>query len=109
MANDSRLNRRDLLGGAAVAGLATTLGAATARPQDAAPEARPDDVKSMDAILAALYDVISGPKGRARDWDRFRSLFVAGARLIPAVARPGGHAVARVLDIEAFIKAASAS
>ncbi len=36
----------------------------------------------MDAILHALYEVISGPAG-ARDWQRFRSLFVPGARLIP--------------------------
>lgn len=36
----------------------------------------------MDAILHALYDVISGPAG-PRDWGRFRSLFVPGGRLIP--------------------------
>ena len=36
----------------------------------AAVEANPADVKSMDAILAALYDVISGPAGKKRDWDR---------------------------------------
>jgi len=29
-----------------------------------------------------VYDVISGPAG-PRNWDRFRSLFVPGARLIP--------------------------
>ncbi len=38
---------------------------------------------SPDAILAATYDVISGPAGQPRDWDRFRSLFLPGARLIP--------------------------
>ena len=27
------------------------------------PKANPDDVKSVDAIVAATYDVISGPKG----------------------------------------------
>src|ERR1700760_1671866 len=45
-----------------------------------APAARPDDVKSIDSILAALYSVISGPAGD-RDWARFRSLFAADARL----------------------------
>ena len=43
----------------------------------------------MDAIVAALYDVISGPIGQQRDWDRMRNLFVPGARLIPAIYRPG--------------------
>ena len=47
------------------------------------PAANPADVASIDSIIAALYDVISGPAGKKRDWDRFRSLFFAGARLIP--------------------------
>lgn len=42
---------------------------------------------SVDGLLVALYDVISGPAGQARDWDRFRSLFAAGTRLIPAARR----------------------
>jgi hypothetical protein len=47
------------------------------------PKASLADVQSVDAILAALYDVISGPAGQPRDWNRFRSLFVPDARLIP--------------------------
>jgi hypothetical protein len=47
------------------------------------PKANPADVQSVDAILAALYDVISGPANQPRDWNRFRSLFVPDARLIP--------------------------
>jgi hypothetical protein len=51
--------------------------------------AKPEDVKSIEAITAAVYDVISGPAGKARDWDRFRSLFVPDARLMPVrVPRP---------------------
>ena len=49
----------------------------------APPQARPEDVASVEAVLAATYDVISGPAGQPRDWDRFRSLFAPGARLIP--------------------------
>jgi hypothetical protein len=52
-------------------------------PGTVAPAANPKDVASADAIIAALYDVISGPAGQKRDWDRFRSLFVSGARLVP--------------------------
>jgi hypothetical protein len=47
------------------------------------PQAKPTDVSSLDNIIAALYDVISGPAGQKRDWDRFNSLFITGARLIP--------------------------
>lgn len=60
----------------------------------AAPEAVPADVESVDAIIAAVYDVISGPAGEKRDWDRFRSLFIDGARLMPrAPNAPGGIVV----------------
>jgi hypothetical protein len=37
------------------------------------PKANPADVHSVNAILAALYDVISGPAGQPRDWTRMRS------------------------------------
>jgi hypothetical protein len=57
--------------------------AAAPAPQAAEPPAaKAADVASPDAILAAVYDVISGPAG-PRDWDRFNSLFAPGARLIP--------------------------
>ncbi|MHB1328422.1 MAG: hypothetical protein ACYC2K_09495 [Gemmatimonadales bacterium] len=54
------------------------------------PPARAGDVESVDAIIKALYDVISGPAGQARDWDRFRSLFAPGARMIPTGRDPQG-------------------
>lgn len=59
------------------------------RPASAqeSPAARAQDVESIDAIIGALYDVISGPAGQARDWPRFHSLFVPGARLIPTAVR----------------------
>ncbi|MCU0615857.1 MAG: hypothetical protein MUD17_02065 [Gemmatimonadaceae bacterium] len=79
--------------------------AASASP----PAARADDVRSIDAILAALYDVISGPAGQRRDWDRFRSLFVPGARLIPTGAPPGQPVQARVWTPEEYIQRAGAS
>lgn len=62
----------------------------------------PDDVQSLDAIVAALYDVISGPAGQKRDWDRFRGLFVPGARLIPTIYRPDSAATVRMLDPDGY-------
>jgi hypothetical protein len=57
---------------------ATLMSAGVAAGQAAAPA----DVKSVDAIMHATYDVISGPQGEARNWPRFLSLFAPGARLI---------------------------
>lgn len=70
------------------------------------PVAKPADVESMDAILSALYDVISGPKGQPRDFARFRSLFAPGARLIPVVTPRAGPIQARPLTPDEFINAA---
>lgn len=68
------------------------------------PEADPGDVASVDAIVAAVYDVISGPAGEARDWDRFRSLFAPGAQLIP-MGRPAPDAPLQALrwSVEEYI------
>ena len=41
----------------------------------------PSDVDTVDHIVASLYDVISGPSTKPRDWERFRSLFLPDARI----------------------------
>jgi hypothetical protein len=87
-----------------VSPVSTAKGADPTRPQAGpAKEANPADVSSMDAILAALYDVISGPAGKKRDWDRMRSLFIPGARLIPSGKRQSGEVFHRVVDVEGYI------
>jgi hypothetical protein len=62
-----------------------------------AQDADPADVESIDAIITAVYDVISGPAGKARDWDRWHSLFTEEARLIPVRRSADGAAQARVM------------
>jgi len=66
--------------------------------------ADPADVASIDAIITAAYAVISGPAGKKRDWDRERSLYYQGARLIPT-AKPGGNdgLAPQILDVDGFI------
>jgi hypothetical protein len=59
------------------------------------------DVGSIDGIVAALYEEISGPAGE-RNWDRERTLFLPGARLVPGrstlgIAPPAGT------DLESYI------
>src|SRR5690349_14141857 len=80
---------------------------AAASPAAPAHPAAAADVSSMDAILKSLYDVISGPAGQKRDWDRFRSLFYDGARLIPATKPADGPPRARVLTVEDYVTRAS--
>ncbi len=72
----------------------------------ASPAARPADVASIDAILETVYAVISGPAG-ARDWDRFRSLFVPEARLIAVGFNPEGEFRKTAMDVDGYISRAS--
>lgn len=73
--------------------------------QDMPPQARPEDVSSMDAILAALYDVISGPAGKKRDWNRMRSLFIPEGRLMAVGPKKEGGFGYRLMSVEDYIKA----
>jgi hypothetical protein len=67
------------------------------------PAAKPEDVNSLDSILKAIYDVISGPAGD-RDWNRFRSLFAPEARLTSATRKDNGPV--RLFDVEGYARGA---
>jgi hypothetical protein len=70
--------------------------------------ADPADVQSLDSIMKAVYDVISGDVGKARDWDRFASLFYKDARLIPTGKNSKtGEIRSRSLTPDEFAKQAS--
>lgn len=63
--------------------------------------AKPSDVDSIDHIVAAVYDVLSGPAGQ-RDWDRFRSFFYPGARLIPSRRDSKGAVTVQVSSLDEY-------
>lgn len=48
----------------------------------AQPAARASDVQTVDGIMGALYEVISGGIGEQRNWSRMRSLFIPEARIM---------------------------
>lgn len=77
-----------------------------AQPAAAAPAADSADVASPEAVVVALYDVISGPASQQRDWDRFRSLFLPTARL--AFVQPMRTGEPRLINVtvEEFIRVA---
>lgn len=86
------------------AAVAPPAGAAQTQPQtQAAVQARAADVASIDAIVAALYDVISGEAGKPRDWNRMRSLFAPEGRLMAVARRPDGEVVMRTMTVEDYI------
>ncbi len=51
------------------------------------------DVATIDGVMRAFYDVISGPKGQPRQWARDRSLYVKDIRFYPMGMRAGKPAL----------------
>ncbi len=72
------------------------------------PAANAADVASVDAIIKTLYDVISGPAGAKRDWNRFRSIMAPNARLMPARVLPNGKADVVMWSADDYVKTAGA-
>jgi hypothetical protein len=88
---------------APTAAVATTPAATPAAISATSAAARPADVATVDGIVAALYDVISGTAGQPRDWDRMRSLFAPEGRLMAVGARPEGVYGLRAMTVEDYI------
>ncbi len=63
----------------------------------------PRDVETLDGILAAFYDVISGEAGEPRQWDRDRTLYLPGARQI-ATGVTGSKPYALVMDHAEYVE-----
>lgn len=64
-------------------------------------EARREDVESIEGILKAMYEVISGPAGE-RDWARERTLLHPSARLLPT-RKEEGVGIIDVFDCDGYI------
>ena len=64
-------------------GLLALAAAAAAQPSQA-------DLAGIDAAIRGVYEVISGPPGQKRDFDRMRSLFAPGATM-KAIGPKGLH------------------
>lgn len=83
----------------------TTLAYTQTTTDSKTPDAAPADVASPEAILKATYEVISGPAGKQRDWDRLRSLCVPDVHFI-VLTKPGSDQPVHSYDINAFAEAA---
>ncbi len=60
------------------------------------------DAASIDAIIRALYESISGFAGQPRQWERDRALYAARALLIP-MRPPEGGGAPEILDFDEYV------
>jgi len=68
------------------------------------PPADPEDVKSIDAIIHAYYDTISGERGKARDWKRLRSLMIPDTRFVTTRPLDNNISMPMICTIAQFIE-----
>lgn len=95
------------LAAAVAASAGAAMAAQPAQPVQSAPAqpvtAKGADAASVDSIVSALYEVISGPAGAPRNWNRMRALFAPDARLmVIAPGRDGGFGL-RAMTVEDYI------
>jgi hypothetical protein len=71
--------------------------------------ARPDDVATIDGIMKAYYEVVSGPAGQPRKWDRDHSLYIRDVRFVNIQEAADGKISARSLTHQEFVDATDAA
>jgi hypothetical protein len=69
--------------------------------------ADPRDVASIDSLIRALYQVISGPAGEARNWDRARTLFMKEVRMISVSPDKAGKPNVRMITFAEYVERVS--
>lgn len=69
---------------------------------------RAEDVSSLDGIMKAFYEVVSGPAGQPRDWARDRTLYLPDIRFIQTETDRSGKVTAAVMTHQQFVEAADA-
>jgi hypothetical protein len=80
-------------------------GAATAHVDVPTIAPRPEDVGTLDGLIAAYYDVISGPAGKARQWSRDRTLYIPDIRFVSMSLGKDAKPVARTMSHQQFVDA----
>ena len=68
------------------------------------PEAEPSDVESPSAIVQALVESYSSEAGERPEWERYFSLFLPEARLIPTGRDSAGEPVHQVQTVRQVVE-----
>src|SRR5574341_1680211 len=70
----------------------------------AVPVPDPADVATIEAIIHASYESISGPAGQPPDWNRMRSLFLPDARSIRTGRLADGTIACKIMNTDDYIR-----
>ena len=72
-------------------------------------EARPEDVSSIDGMIKAYYEVVSGPAGQPRDWGRDATLYISGVRFVVISKDKNGKTTAQSMSHQEFVDSSDAT
>jgi hypothetical protein len=70
---------------------------------------RAEDVASIDGVIKAFYEVISGPAGQPRQWGRDRSLYIPDVRFVSIEKKKDGTTEAKPISHQEFVDRSDAS
>ena len=68
----------------------------------------PADVRSIDGMINAYYEVITGPPGQPRQWSRDRTLYIPDLRFVAMGVDKAGKPVASVQSHQQYVDASNA-
>ena len=66
---------------------------------------RPEDVATIDGIIKAYYEVISGAAGQPRQWSRDRTLYIPDIRFVAMSEDKNGQPRAQIASHQQFVDA----
>lgn len=70
---------------------------------------RAADVATIDGMIRAYYEVISGPAGQPRDWARDRTLYIKDLRFVQVDVDKDGRPQPRITDHQQYVDRAEPS
>ena len=70
---------------------------------------RAEDVATINGVIKAFYEVVSGPAGQPRQWERDRSLYIPDVRFVSIEKRKDGTIEAIPISHQEFVDRSNAS
>jgi hypothetical protein len=70
-------------------------------------EPRAEDVSTIDGMVNAWYEVISGPAGKPREWARDRTLYMKDLRFVDVGWSKDGRPEPRIVDHQGYVDSAN--
>jgi hypothetical protein len=67
---------------------------------------RAEDVATIDGMVKAYYDVVSGPAGKPREWARDRTLYIKDLRFVPVDVDKDGNPAPKIVTHQQYVDSA---